>query len=90
MPQNLTQLPNEADFTILNWIVIIRDHKVIERGGLTGRIMRIISEPNSTAHALCQLEKYGISYEAAVEYCAHELETRASVLTNVILIHLHG
>ena len=89
MPQSLTQLPEEADIRIARKNVTIQNHKVLERGGLTGRIRLIIEDENSDIQSLYQFEKHGVSYEAAIEYCAQEFEEDAVILANFIVRNLN-
>ena len=74
MPQNLIQLPKEADFLICGWNIIIQNHMVAEYTPLLGCIMNIVNDSTSQKDILCQFEKHGISFEAAIECCCGELE----------------
>ena len=87
MPQNLLGLPENADFSILEWNVIIRDHKVVTGYGLFSDVCRIIQRGRSGKNALYQFEKEGISYEATIEYCIGELENDVIVLADIIERH---
>ena len=82
MPQSLTQLPETAEFEIGGWCLVIRDHKVVSDGGLWEFINHVVN--NIRGQSLYQFEKHGISFEAAIEYCAYEYENYAEPLTNLI------
>ena len=88
MPQSITQLPKTAEFHIGSCPVTIRDHRVITRGGLTGYIMDIVNKTDTDRNQLYEFEKYGISYEAAIECCAQELEYDTMTLAKAIYNYL--
>ena len=89
MAQSLTGLPESADIDIANWWVSIRDHEIIDGdGGLFNMIIGIAGVEGFGRGMLYQLEKLGISYEAAIECCAHELEQNVGVLVDVIRWHI--
>ena len=83
MPQSLTQLPKKAGFYIVGWDIIIRNHRVTGMG-LFWDIMRIIRGVNSDRQTLTEFEKHGISFEAAIECCASEMEHDVNMLTNIM------
>ena len=83
MPQSLIQLPETADFKIIRYHVKMKNH-VFPGDGLMGRIIAIIGSEISNRDTLYQFEKHGISFEAAIECCAAELEQRAWILENII------
>ena len=84
MPQSLIRMPETADIPVFKWRIIIRNHKVVSRDGLIGRIVRFASDSDSRGDTLSEFEKYGVSFEAAIEYCAAELEHDSKLLTDVI------
>ena len=87
MPQNLIQLPEEADFTILKHYVTVRNHRIVFNDGLWNKILEIIRDSCADIHTLYWFEKYGISWETAVECCAGELENNPEILANTIRRH---
>ena len=80
MPPNMLQLPKEADFLICGWQIYIQNHRAVKGYNLFPRIMGIIRSVNSDRQTLTEFEKHGISYEAAIECCAEELEENPGVL----------
>ena len=84
MPQSLTQMPQRADFVIDGQTIEIRDHKVKSSSGLFGIMIRIMEGDESDRQSLCQFEKHGISFETAIECCAHDIENDVYVLGNII------
>ena len=86
MPQSLTRLPETAQFVIGNCQVTIRDHRIVDSKGLFGKILWMARNKECDANTLCQFEKHGISYEAAIECCAHEMENDTSILADTILL----
>ena len=84
MPQSLIQIPESAEFDIEGYTITIRDHKVVYVGGLHGEILYLIRSKTSYRDMLYQLEKHGISFEAAIECCSQELVEREHVLANTI------
>ena len=84
MPQNLIQFPLETDFIIGGVWIRIRDHKIVERSGLLDRIMAINTMHFNDGQTLYQFEKYGVSFEAAIEYCVGEIETELTILAHII------
>ena len=84
MPQSLTQLPQYVEFEIGACVVKIHDHRVVYLGGLFARIRCVINNEFSHRAMLQQFEKYGVSYEAAIECCAVELEQNAEILAYLI------
>ena len=86
MSQSLIQLPEEADFEILEWDITIRNHEVQEEG-LFGTIIAIIKSSLSNKKTLEEFEKHKVSYEAAIEWCARELESDPWILEGVIWWH---
>ena len=90
MPQSLIQLPETADFYIGGWPITIRNHKVVDvDGGLISRIIDIVHDTMISRGMLDELEKHGISFEAAIEYSVAELEQDAKGLTDVIYSAYH-
>ena len=87
MPQSLILLPERANIRILGWGIEIREHKVVGWGGLWGRIINIIEDTESHRGTLYQLEKHGLGYEAAIEWCARELEDNAYILAQFIYLN---
>ena len=87
MPQNLIQLPKEAYFPVSITTITIQDHKVVNRYGLFGKIGSITRRSNSDMQSLYQFEKHGVSFEAAIEECARELEHDIHILANAISDH---
>ena len=85
MPQSLTGLPQTADIKINGYVITIRDHKVKYWYGLYYQIMSIVEKSNTNRHTLTQFEKYGISFEAAIEYCVAELEHDTYAFSELIL-----
>ena len=84
MPQNLIQMPKDAEFEICGWLIEIRNHAVMLMDGLFGMMMHIIKDEGSDKQTLYQFEKYGVSFEAAIECCAWELENGVDVLARAI------
>ena len=80
MGQSLTQMPKKTDFKICGWEISIMEHKARGSEGLYGRIVFIVEDPESNRDTIQQFEKYGISFEAAIECCAEELEENPGVL----------
>ena len=80
MPQSLTRLPKEASFKFYWHTITIQNHRVVYMGGFFGIIVDTIQSIDSSSQSLYQLEKHGISFEMAIEYCAHEFEHDISVL----------
>ena len=74
MPQSLTQLPKTADIVIGECKTIIRNHMPHKNHNLTVKITDIIRWSPYNRELLAEFEKYGVSFEAAIEYCVHELE----------------
>ena len=89
MPQDLTELPETAKFEIGGWGIIIREHKVVNLKGLFGCIMYITGDQNHDRDTLTRFEEYGISYEAAVEYCIKELECSTIILAEALFWNYH-
>ena len=89
MPQSLTQLPEMTDMKILGWEIKIRNHNVLGYfdSGLFAIIMGIMDDYDCDRKTLYQLEKHGISYEAAIECCVREIEHISSVFTGFIWRH---
>ena len=52
--------------------------------GLFDKIMCIVQDSHSDVHTLTQFEKYGISFEATIEYCAKEIEYKEARLVRII------
>ena len=84
MPQSLTRLPKEAEIGIGNWSVTIQDHKVVGDDGLTLKMIWIVNSPFAYRKTLSEFENWGVSFEAAVEWCAHELENNVKLVLNII------
>ena len=84
MPQSLIRLPKKADIEIVEVRIEIRDHKVPNKGGLMWFIMYLIQNHYSNKQTLVELEKYGVSYEAAIEYCAEEWEHDVNIRAYII------
>ena len=87
MPQNLIQIPETVEFSVLGYFVAIKNHEFATYYGLFGRINDIIRDSYSSGETLYQFEKHGISYEAAIECCVSELEHDTNVLANAISGH---
>ena len=87
MPQSMTQLPKEADFNIDGWWVTINNHQISKYVSLWLKIINISQSPRSDKNTLYQFEKHGVSFEAAIEWCATEFEENADVLADVIYWH---
>ena len=84
MPQSLTQLPKTADFKIGGWPIKITDHKIESFDNLFDCMLDIIMDPRSDRQILSEFEKYGVSFEAVIEYCVEELEHDVNMLTNIM------
>ena len=84
MPQSLTRLPQEADFKILGWEVIIQDHEMKNWNGIFDIIINIVNDSGSQRDTLYQFEKHGISFEMAIERCVQELEYSVEILARII------
>ena len=80
MPQSLTRMPKEVSFKFYWHTITIQNHRVVYMGGFFGIIVDTIQSIDSSSQSLYQLEKHGISFEMAIECCAHELEHDVSVL----------
>ena len=80
MAQDLTQLPETADFKIGMWPITIRNHKVTDENAMFGSIIWIVNRTDLGRDVLNKFEKHGISYEAVIECCAKELEENPKVL----------
>ena len=87
MPQNLIRLPKIADIRFTGRDVTIRNHKVVERGGLTSRIMRITNDQGSNRQTLVEFEKHGINSEMAIEECVRELEEDVNTLAHAVFMY---
>ena len=87
MPQDLTQLPAEAEFTIGGWIVKIQDHKCANDSSLFCIIVSNIYNQYFGRQTLRQFEEHGISFETVVENCVVELEGDTNTLTRAISWH---
>ena len=74
MPQSLIQMPKTADFYIKGHIIVIQNHKVVSYWSLFHQIVQIARDWENNRQTLAELEKYGISFEAAIECCAKELD----------------
>ena len=85
MPQNLIQLPESANVDFGKWYTAcIRNHKVVSADGLFNVITDVVAGHPYNRQILSEFEKYGISYEAAIEYCVEELEHNTRLLERVI------
>ena len=87
MPQSLIRLPETAAFVICGLPMWIEDHKIVETRScafLFSNIMDIIKNEKSDIHTLREFEKYGISFEAAIECCVYELEHDTDVFAYVL------
>ena len=85
MVQNLTgELPENVNFIFCHDLVEIKNHKVVSWGGLFGTIMRMVRVSHPDGQQLYRLENHGISFSAAIECCANELEHDAEILGMVI------
>ena len=84
MPQSLIHLPKDAEFEIGGWDIIIRNHKIVNSDSLFLLITNMIGMDDSNRDTLYQFEKHGISYEAAIEYCVHELDNQVDLLRILI------
>ena len=84
VPQNLIQLPKNAEIQILGWGIGIRNHAMISPFTLIESVIGIIQDVRSDWQSLCQLEKHGINFETAIECCIDELENRTDPLEHII------
>ena len=84
MPQSLIQLPKEAEFKIAGQIITISNRMVVTRMGLFDKILDIVNYPYSDIKTLMDFEGHGVSFEAAIECCANELEWNMDVITDLI------
>ena len=84
MPQSLIQLPETASFEIRGWDIIIRNHEITDCFGLFGLIFRIANGHRTGRNILFEFEKHKISFEAAIECCAYELENTTDVLASAM------
>ena len=84
MTQNLIQLPKEALFEVGKRLITIMDHKVMNRWGLLDTILLIVRSFDSDRQTLYQFEEHKVSFEAAIEYCAAELEHDTDALFCVV------
>ena len=80
MPQNLIQLPKEAEFEIAGWPVIIHNYKVPDDDSMFGSIIWVVNKIDPGRKILNKFEKHGVSFEAAIECCIKELEVDAGML----------
>ena len=87
MAQSLIQLPKDADFKIGKYRIGIKDHEIVNVTGLFGAVIGIIKDMPSHREILRQFEKYGISFEAAIERQIHEMEHNADILSDAIWRH---
>ena len=87
MAQSMTRLPETAEFRIGGHLIQIENHVVVSAIGLFDAIMYIIEDPESNRDTIQQLEKYGISWEMAIECCAHEIQCNTDILLQVISKH---
>ena len=87
MSQSLILFPKEAHLEIMGVSTGIRNHRVITRGGLTGFIIGVVWRPESRTELQVQFERQGISFEAAIEECARELEYDEKVLADLVINH---
>ena len=85
MPQSLIQLPETVDITGESDLHI-RNHEVVDWGGLLYWILTIINR-KVWKTSVTEMEKHGISYEMVVECCVHELEHDTELLTWMMMIH---
>ena len=85
MGQSLTQLPRTAEFKILGHTITIVEHKVKNYFGLSSTILDIINDQKTNRRILSEFEKHGVSFEAAIECCATELEYNVNKLARVII-----
>ena len=94
MTQSLIKLPQTADIEIDGWhttyTLKIRDYKVADGDSLFNSIMCIVNnmDPdtmNQNRLILSEFEKHGISFEAAIEYCAKELGENPDILRYLIV-----
>ena len=90
MEQNLIQMPKTAYIELRGRHISLENHMITGTGGLTSGIIDIISMDTiegekSDRQILSEFEKYGISYEAAIEYCAEEIEGNTEVLACMVV-----
>ena len=83
MAQSLTQLPKDAEIGIDGVFIYIKNHEITHPGGLFEWLDRIVNSKNWN-EAVVQMEKHGISFEAAVERCVTEIEHGPGVIRNII------
>ena len=88
MPQSLTRLPENTRFKILGNGITIKNHKIEWTGDLIGEIMYIIESEDTDRNSLYQFEKYGISFEMAIEESVRGLEEDIRVLGYLVYWHL--
>ena len=84
MPQSLIQLPQTAYFKIEGWPVTIREHEIVGDNSLVLTMTLVIKLEDYYRGVLSKFEKEGISFEAAIEECARELEQDTNTFTEVI------
>ena len=85
--QSLTQLPKTTKFEICGVPIEIQDHKLVFGGSLFDRIISITDDPDSNRDTLVKFEEYGVTFEAAIECCARDLEEKTCSLRHHISWH---
>ena len=85
MPQSLIRMPQTAGFDIGGLEIHIWNHEVDDEIGLFGKIIWIVNEIDLGSESLNEFEKHGISFEAAIEECARELEGDTEIFEHFIV-----
>ena len=88
MKQNIVSLPETADIEIAGKYIIIKNYEVVlTRGGFLYKIMCMVNDSEQDKNTLEKFEDYGVSFEAAIEYCIHEIEDDTEKLANIIWLY---
>ena len=82
MPQNLIRLPKTAEFVMGEYQITIWNHEYTNESGLFTVIMSVSN--GWPIQTLYLFENNGVSYEALIECCTHELEYNARILAHFI------
>ena len=85
--QSIVGFPESAEIVICGWNIEIQDQKAANEGGLFWDIMAASRMPDCNRQSLSQFEKYNISFESVINYCAEELEENPETLADILFTH---
>ena len=86
MTQNMTGMPETAEFRVRGYLVTIENHEVENWGGLLD-IMWCVTNVDRDKDILSKFEKHGVSFAAAIKCLIQETSSKNDMIARALQRH---